>query len=142
MDAELVELAGTAGTTIVTLLATDAWEKTKIAVAGLWGKIHPDRVAAVEADLADTRTELLAAQAARDTQTKQALAGDWQRKLHRLFRDDPAAAAQLRAILDELSSVLPAGTQVWTGDVDMRAKASGNARIYQVGQGVQHITDR
>jgi len=111
VDAELASLAGTASTTIMSLLVTDAWENTKAAVAELWWRVYPDRAARVEADLADTHTELLAVHAAGDTQTEQDLTGDWQRKLRRLLRNDPAAADQLRAILDELSSALPARTQ-------------------------------
>ena len=142
MDAELASLAGTASTTIMSLLTTDAWEKTKTALGGLWRRVHPDRAAAVEAELVDTRAELLAAQATGDTQTEQDLAGDWQRKLRRLLAANPEAAGELRRILDELSPALPPGEQVWTGDVTMRAKASEHAQINQLGQGNQYITGR
>ncbi|HEY9475860.1 MAG TPA: hypothetical protein VIS06_18660 [Mycobacteriales bacterium] len=142
MDAELVELAGTAGTAIVTLLATDVWERTKTAVGGLWRKVHPDRADTVAAELAEARAELLAARAAGDTQTEHDLVGEWQARLRRLLAADPAVADPLRHLLDELRPYLPGGAQVWTGDVRMTAKASGNAQINQLGQGVQHITGR
>lgn len=36
MEPELAALISTAATTVVTLLATAAWEKARIAVGGLW----------------------------------------------------------------------------------------------------------
>lgn len=142
VDAELVELAGTAGTTIVTLLATDAWEKTKAAVAGLWGRVHPQRAETVAAELVEARGELLAAQASGDTDTEQALVGEWQSRIRRLLAADPAVAGELRQLLGELAPAQPAGTQVWTGTVTMTTTASGNAQVNQLGQGIQNITGR
>lgn len=43
MDAELVALTSSAATTVVGLLATDAWEQTKLAVARLGGSAVPSR---------------------------------------------------------------------------------------------------
>lgn len=140
VDAELVELAGTAGTTIVALLATDAWEKTKTAVAGLWGKVHPQRAETVAAELVEARADLLAARAGGDTDTEQALIGEWQSRLRRLLAADPAVAGELRRLLGDLTPAQPGGTQVWTGNVTMTATGSGNAQINQLGQGIQNIT--
>ena len=143
MDAELVTLAGSAASTVVTLLATDAWEKAKAAMGALWRQVHPDRAEGVEADLVDTRVQVLAARADRDAEAEQELVAEWQGRIRRLLAADPAVAAELRRLLDtELTPALPAGSQVWTGDVHMDATATGHARIYQVGQGTQHITDR
>ncbi|WP_423834872.1 hypothetical protein [Streptomyces manipurensis] len=60
MDAELVALTSSAATTVVGLLATDAWEQTKLAVARLWGLSRPEQAETVEAELVETRAELLA----------------------------------------------------------------------------------
>lgn len=117
MDAELMELAGTAGSTIVTLLATDAWEKTKTAVGGLWKRVHPDRAGAVEADLAEARTEVLAARDAGDTQTERDLTIEWQGRLRRLLTADPGVAAELRQVLVSLD---PPGAQAGKYVVDLR----------------------
>ena len=141
MDAELVELAGTAGTTIVALLATDAWEKTKTAVAGLWGKVHPQRTETVAAELVEARADLLDARAGGDIDTQQALIGEWQSRLRRLLAADPAVAGDLRRLLGDLTPALPAG-QVWTGEVTIRATASGHGTNNIVGQGTQNITGR
>ncbi|HEX5493982.1 MAG TPA: hypothetical protein VFX70_05325 [Mycobacteriales bacterium] len=152
MDAELVSLSSVAATTVVTLLATDAWERATSALGALWRRVHPDRAGAVEADLADARAELLAARAATDAPTRpvgpagateRALVDEWRVRIGRLLAADPDVAAELCRVLDtDLLPALPAGSGVWTGDVRMTAHAEGNARIYQVGQGTQHITER
>lgn len=147
VDAELVALANTAGTTIVTLLATDAWEKAKYAIGALWRGELPDRTEAVEAELADARSKLVAARTARDEAREHVLVGElaaeWQGRLRRLLTARPEVAAQLRRLLDEeLTPALPPAGQMSTGNVEMRAKASGHGRVYQVGQGSQHITER
>jgi len=141
MDAELFALASTASTTVVTLLATDAWEKAKNALGTLWRRVHPERAATIEAELVDARTELLAAHAAGDQQTEQDLVAEWRGRLQRLLTADPRLADELRRLLDEqLIPALPAGHS-WTGPVHMTAHAK-DGRIYQVGQGDQHITER
>jgi hypothetical protein len=143
VDAELLTLANTAGTTLVTLLATDAWEKSKSAVGALWRRVHPERAEAVQAELVEARAEVLAARADGDDAVGSELVTEWRRRLRRLLTADPTVAAELRRLLDEeLTPALSATGQTWAGNVDMRAEASGNARVYQVGQGTQHITER
>lgn len=112
-----MELAGTAGSTIVTLLATDAWEKTKTAVGGLWKRVHPGRAGAVEADLVEARTEVLAARAAGDAQTERDLTAEWQGRIRRLLAADSGVAAELRQVLVSLD---PVGAQAGKYAVDLR----------------------
>jgi len=143
VDAELLTLANTAGTTLVTLLATDAWGKSASAVGDLWRRVHPERAEAVRAELVEARAEVLAAQAAGDGVVESELVAEWRRRLRRLLAADPGVAAELRRVLDEeLTPALSASGRNWTGDVDMRAEASGHGRVYQVGQGTQHITEQ
>jgi len=143
MDAELLALANTAGTTVVGLLVTDAWGKAKSAVGVLWQRVHPDRAAAVQAELEEARAEVVAARAAGDETDEPALVVEWQARLRRLLAADPGVAAASRRLLDEeLIPALPADTRSWAGDVDIHAKASGHGRTYVVGQGEQHITGR
>ncbi|MFB7229896.1 hypothetical protein ACFCY9_19425 [Streptomyces fimicarius] len=42
MNAELVALAQSAGTTLVGLMATDAWERTRDGVVALWQRARDD----------------------------------------------------------------------------------------------------
>ncbi|WP_422733080.1 hypothetical protein ACN26Y_18005 [Micromonospora sp. WMMD558] len=143
MDAELLALANTAGATVVTLLATDAWETAKSAVGSLWQRVHPERAEAVQAELVEARAEVVAARAAGHDEVEPELVREWQRRLRRLLAADPSVAAELLRLLDEeLTQALPVTGQAWTGDVAMRAEASGHGRVYQVGQGALHVNER
>lgn len=141
VDPEVAALAA-AGTKVVALLATDAWEATKAAVGSVWRRVYPERTEVVEAELVEARGELMAARATGDGQSEQMLTGEWQARLRRLFAVDPEAANELRRVLDELVAQLPEAEQVRVGTMEMTATASGHGRIYQVGQGSQHITER
>lgn len=58
--------------------------------------------------------------------------------------DDPDFAASLQAVLAEVTQAVERGGagSSWVGDVQMRARVSGQGRAYQVGQGSQHITEQ
>ncbi|GAB2874558.1 hypothetical protein [Streptomyces mayteni] len=133
MDPEIAALAGTAGTTIVTLAATDAWQRTRDGLAALWHRVRPDRAATVTAQLDTTREELTAAP---DADTEAELAAEWQGRIRRLLVEHPEVADELRTLLAELREepAAPPAAPV----VDQRATASGNARVYQAG-GDMHI---
>ncbi|MEV5122161.1 hypothetical protein AB0K49_05060 [Streptomyces decoyicus] len=115
-------------------MATDAWQHARDCAVALWRRVHPDRVPAIEAELADVRSELIAARDEGDAQAEEELAADWQRRLRRLLRDDPSLADELRRVLDEeLSPLLAPAEQSRIGQVQMNATASGHARVYQAG---------
>ncbi|WP_315903503.1 hypothetical protein [Streptomyces violarus] len=61
MGPEIAELARTAGTTMVTLMATQAWESTREGVLALWQRFQPDRADTVGGELEATREDLLLA---------------------------------------------------------------------------------
>ena len=136
------ELAASAGTQVVALLATDAWEATKAAVGSVWRRVHPERAELVEAELVEARAEVVAARAAGDMQGEQALAGEWQGRLRRLFAADAEVATELLRALDKLAGQLPEAERVKIGKIGMSATATSHGRTYQVGQGSQHITER
>ncbi len=131
-----------AGAKVVALLATDGWEATKAAVGSVWRRVHPERGELVEAELVEARAEVVAARTAGDMQGEQALAGEWQGRLRRLFAADPDAATELLRALDELVAQLPEAERVQIGNISMSATATAHGRTYQVGQGSQHITER
>ncbi|MFD7863378.1 hypothetical protein [Streptomyces sp. NPDC059783] len=62
MDAEITLLAGTAGTTIAALLATDTWNGVPNSVITLWRRVRPDHEEQVAAQLDALRRDLLGAQ--------------------------------------------------------------------------------
>lgn len=136
MDPETALLAQSAGVTLVTLMTTDAWRRTREGITQLWCRTQPHRAEAVVAELEATREDALAADEAGDQETLGELHLEWQGRLRRLLAARPGAAVELRALLDELE---PRGS---TGPaVTQHASASGRARIYQAGRD-QHNAQR
>ncbi|QMU76738.1 hypothetical protein GXW83_14305 [Streptacidiphilus sp. PB12-B1b] len=101
MDSELVMLASTGATTVVALMATDAWEQARAAMVSLWQRVHPDRVATLEAQLAEGRSALLAARETGEDTVPQALVSEWNGRIGRLLAVEPQAAGYLRQLIDE-----------------------------------------
>ncbi|MEB8343816.1 hypothetical protein [Streptomyces endophyticus] len=136
MDPEIVALAGTAGTTLVGLLTTEAWQRARDGVAALWHRAEPARADAISAELEVTRTDLLAAQSDGDTESRDELGAEWQGRIRRLLAAHPEEARALRALVDELRPLAPDVTSV-----TQQATASGHARVYQAGRD-QHFDRR
>ncbi|MFH8840826.1 hypothetical protein [Streptomyces sp. NPDC017868] len=134
----MLELARTAGTAVVTLMATDAWERTRDGIVALWRRVSPSRADGVEGELEATRDDLLVARENGDELTEQELREEWVGRLRRLLREQPEVAVELRRILAELGSE---SQDTGAGVVHMRAEASGSGRVYQAGRD-QHITER
>ncbi|MFJ6723924.1 hypothetical protein ACIQPQ_03325 [Streptomyces sp. NPDC091281] len=136
MDPEVAALAQSAGTALVTLMAADAWQRTRDGFAQLWRRRQPERADIVAAELDTGREDVLAAVAAHDQETLDELRLQWQGFVRRLIAAGPAAAQDLRGLLDELD---PDGSA--SRGVTQHATGSGRARIYQAGRD-QHITER
>ncbi|WP_055712236.1 hypothetical protein [Streptomyces torulosus] len=139
MGPEIADLARTAGTTMVALMATQTWESAREGVVALWRRFQPDRAEAVGGELEATREDLLLAQRSGDTETEAELTAEWQARVRRLLVARPDVADELRRILAELSPALPEERP--TTAIRLRAEASGNGRVYQAGRD-QHITER
>ncbi|MGW4751240.1 hypothetical protein [Streptomyces chartreusis] len=139
MGPEIAELARTAGTTVVTLMAGQAWESARDGVVALWQRFQPARAEAVGGELEATRDDLLLARQSGDTDTEAELTAEWQARVRRLLITQPEVAAELRRILEELSPEGPDRRP--SADVRLRAEVSGSGRVYQAGRD-QHITER
>lgn len=139
MGPEIAELARTAGTTMVTLMAGQAWESARDGLVSLWQRFQPARAETVGGELEATREDLLLARASGDTETEAELTGEWQARLRRLLLAQPEVADELRRILAELSPEPP--QQSSSVEVRLRAEVSGSGRVYQAGRD-QHITER
>ncbi|MFJ8887876.1 hypothetical protein ACIRJR_31350 [Streptomyces sp. NPDC102402] len=137
MDAQLIELARAAGASVVTLMATDAWERTRDGIVSLWQRASPARAEGVQGELEASRDDLLAARESGDDLTEQELRAAWAGRVRRLLSERPDVAADLRRVLAELD---PEAGQSSPG-VQMRAEASGSGRVYQAGRD-QHIHER
>ncbi|KPI08572.1 hypothetical protein OK074_3573 [Actinobacteria bacterium OK074] len=114
MDAELVSLAGTGATTLVTLMVTDGWEQVRSRVAAFFSRGREGEAEAVQAELESSRAELVAARAAQDEDAEADVRAEWRVRMRRTLQADPQAAAELRALLDEL---LPAEPDPTAGSV-------------------------
>lgn len=140
MDSEFTSLARSAGGTVVTLVASDAWQAAREGIVRLWRRFQPDRAETVAAELDVSRDDILAvldAAAADDERTTDEIRAEWQGRFRRLLVAHPEAAGELRRLLAELAP-RDAATVV---TVDQRATASDSARVYQAGRD-QHITER
>ncbi|GAA3900925.1 hypothetical protein [Streptomyces lannensis] len=129
MDPEMAVLAGTAGTTLVTLLTTEVWQRARDGIASLWRRAEPERAEAISAELDMTRRDLLAAQAGGDLESRSELGAEWQGRMRRLLAAHPEETEALRALLNELAPYAPADSSV-----TQHATASGHARVYQAGR--------
>ncbi|MEV7386658.1 hypothetical protein [Streptomyces sp. NPDC091215] len=129
MDPEMAVLAGTAGTTLVTLLTTEVWQRARDGIASLWRRAEPERTAAISAELEVTREDLLAAQASGDLESRSELGREWQGRIRRLLAAHPEETEALRTLLNDLAPYTPAGPSV-----TQHATASGHARVYQAGR--------
>ncbi|MFE5110115.1 hypothetical protein [Streptomyces sp. NPDC056663] len=129
MDPEIAALAGTAGTALVSLLTTEAWQSAREGLVAIWRRVRPERAETVSAELEATRHDLLSARDEGDQETAAELEADWQGRIRRLLRTHPEVADELRALLVESAPQPPAPS----GPIQ-HATASGHSRIYQAGR--------
>ncbi|MFC9595735.1 hypothetical protein ACFTUC_38810 [Streptomyces sp. NPDC056944] len=129
MDPEITALAGTAGTTLVTLLATDTWHRVRDGLVELWQRALPDRALAIAEELNTTRDDLLDARTLGDRETEAEVTAEWQGRMRRLLTARPEVADELRALLTRL-----APDEAVAPSVSQHATASGEARVYQAGR--------
>jgi hypothetical protein len=99
VEAELTSLAVSGATTLVQLMAGDAWATTKSQVKALFGRGPSQQSQAVEAELEGARAELVAAQSTGDQAAVAEIQARWQTRLLLLLQNDPAAAGALRALI-------------------------------------------
>ncbi|WP_405552691.1 hypothetical protein [Streptomyces sp. NBC_01171] len=136
MDPELAALAATAGTTLVSSLTTEVWQRARDGIASLWRRSQPERADAITTELDTTRVDLMAARDGGDGGTPEELGAEWQGRIRRLLVAHPETADDLRSLLAELT---PAAAV--TPSVTQHATASGQARVYQAGRD-QNFTER
>ncbi|MEV0035458.1 hypothetical protein [Streptomyces sp. NPDC050804] len=108
MEAELVTLAMAGASALVQQMTTDGWTRARDRVVGFLagrGQASPE---SIEAELDTARAELTAAERDGDEQTAEDLRVEWRNRLRRTLRADPEAAAELRALVAELTPTLPA----------------------------------
>ena len=105
----LMTLAALAGNTVVAAATTDAWEAARCKLARLLGRGDPKREQLAEQRLEETRQQLTGPEGAELERARAALAERWAGRLADLLEEDPDAEAELRALVEELRAMLPAG---------------------------------
>jgi hypothetical protein len=99
MDAELAALAASGATTVVQLMAQDAWTTVRERVLALFGRGAADRTESVRAALDEARI-IVASSGGRDDDPRLvALTSDWRDRLLVLLQQEPALAEELRALV-------------------------------------------
>lgn len=130
MEPELAALATTAGSTLVTLVATDAWQRMRDGVVSLWQRARPGSATGIADDLDATRLELLGARAEGDADSEAEVRVEWQGRIRRLLASHPELVDALRTLLEELA----VEEETAGPAVSQHATASGSARVYQAGR--------
>ncbi|MCT2589432.1 hypothetical protein LHJ74_05715 [Streptomyces sp. N2-109] len=110
MEPELVTLTTTAATTLVGLMVTDSWNRARERVVAFLARGDDARTPAVEEDLEVVRVELTEAVDSGEEPVLADAEAGWRTRLRRVLAADPEAAAELRALLDELAP-LAAGSE-------------------------------
>lgn len=137
MDADIVALVNSGATTLLGLMVTDAWGRTKKAAAGLFSHGDGDVASAVESDLDDSRERLQVAFTTGDREVEAELVTEWRSRLRRAVKDDDHAVDMLRDFVNRNSDLVE--DYVARGaNISISAQAHDNSRIYQQGQGIQH----
>ncbi|WP_328316912.1 hypothetical protein [Streptomyces sp. NBC_00388] len=103
MDAELTALVTAGATALVQQMATDAWSRTRDRVAAFLARRGGADPGALAAELDAARAELAAARRDGDEEAAADVRGEWRLRMRRALQADPEAAAELRALLDELA---------------------------------------
>ncbi|MET9093529.1 hypothetical protein ACWEQJ_17170 [Streptomyces cyaneofuscatus] len=101
MEAELTALAASGATTFVGLMATEAWSQVRGRLARFLARGEDSE--AIDAELEESREELVAARRSGDEESAEDIAAAWRVRLRRALRDNPEAAGELRDLLDELA---------------------------------------
>ncbi|MEV0117420.1 hypothetical protein AB0H77_29995 [Streptomyces sp. NPDC050844] len=130
----LDELVMAGGTAVVGAMATDSWVLARTRVAELFRRRGgEERQQAIEGQL-DSNARLVA-EADDSDQVRQTLLPLWQLELRSLLQRDPAAAEELRALIDEVRPAAHVEPK-WVQDVVVRDNAK--AFVVQGGNIVNH----
>ncbi|CAL9387258.1 hypothetical protein [Streptomyces sp. enrichment culture] len=112
MEAELVALASTGAAALVQQMVGEAWEQTRGRVAAFFARRSGQDVAVIDGELEEARAELVDAERSGDDEARDEALTEWRSRMRRALRNDPEAAQELRALLDELKGTEAAPRQI------------------------------
>ncbi|MFI5569446.1 hypothetical protein ACIA6T_19285 [Streptomyces sp. NPDC051740] len=103
MEPELMTLAAAGATAFVEQMAADSWTRARDRIVSFLSRRDGGEESAIQGELETSRGELVAALESGDERTALDVEAEWRTRLRRSLLDDPAAAAELQAMLDELT---------------------------------------
>ncbi|GGZ94187.1 hypothetical protein GCM10010389_36150 [Streptomyces echinoruber] len=112
VEAELTALAASGATTLVQLMAGDAWATVRDRVRALFGRDRSGQAQTADMELEEARAAVAAAANSDDRAALAGIESRWQARLLLLLREDPAAQAELRALLAAAGHSSERGTTV------------------------------
>ncbi|WP_326811009.1 hypothetical protein OIE62_23415 [Streptomyces scopuliridis] len=102
MEAELMALAAAGATAFVQQMAADSWAEARHRIVSFFSHRGGEEDV-IEGELETSRGELTVAMQTSDERTALDVEAEWRTRLRRTLVANPAAASELRAILDELA---------------------------------------
>ncbi|HEX9355863.1 MAG TPA: hypothetical protein VF933_18830 [Streptosporangiaceae bacterium] len=133
---DIASLVALGGNTLVAAAVSDGWEAARDRIARLFGRGQPDP--AIERRLDATRDQLSAASPADVERVKADVGAEWAVRLKDLLADHPDAGAQLRALIEEIQVLLPAGSVSASGHAVAGRDINVSADRGSVAAGVIH----
>ncbi|MGA5703318.1 hypothetical protein [Peterkaempfera bronchialis] len=112
METELAALAVSGATTLVGLMAGDAWTSAKARITALLGRGRPGRGDSVADELEESQRELIAARDSGDESSVADIEAMWRLRIRQLLREEPEAADEVRALIAEASGATRPTTTV------------------------------
>ncbi|EFG06254.1 Hypothetical protein SCLAV_1176 [Streptomyces clavuligerus] len=101
VEAELVALATAGATALVQQMIQESWGPARDRLARFFSR-GTGEPGAVTAELETSRAELLEARETQDEDIAADVLAEWRIRMRRTLQADPGAAAELRALLDEI----------------------------------------
>ncbi|MGW2700631.1 hypothetical protein [Streptomyces sp. NPDC001340] len=102
MEAELMALAAAGATAFVQQMAADSWAQARDRIVSFFSRRGGEEDV-IEGELETSHGELAVAMETGDEQTASDVEAEWRTRLRRTLVANPAAASELRALLDELA---------------------------------------
>jgi hypothetical protein len=136
LDEALAALATAGGSSLVSAMVTDQWASFRAKFAGLLGQGNADQVAVVEERLERSRAALAGLSQERELEPvaiEQAAA--WRVRLADLLEDEPTAAEELRALVQQLQVL--GGGLLPSSSVQQHVIGLGQAQQAVQGHGIQ-----
>jgi hypothetical protein len=123
-------LASTAASTLVTLMATDAWQEARKGMIDVWRRRQPQEAARIAEDLDGACVAIRQARQSVDSRGETAVAAEWHRRILALLTREPAAADDVVQLMERLRP------QAAPYRVSQEARAGHSATVNQAGRDI------